>query len=58
MRMSEEPNFFGRWPLEGIALIGLALWLMTGVEIKGQEVIAEKGNVLYQRLSTVCHGTG
>jgi mono/diheme cytochrome c family protein len=40
----------------GIALIGLALWLMTGVVANGQEETIEKGKGLYQRLCSACHG--
>ena len=47
---SVRPQFMG------IALIGLALWLMMGVEGQGQEVSVEKGKGLYQRLCAVCHG--
>jgi mono/diheme cytochrome c family protein len=47
-----------RRQLMGIALFGLALWLVMGVEVQGQEVSVEKGKGLYQRLCAVCHGKG
>lgn len=50
-----NPNSVWR-QLGKIALIGLALWSMLGVEVKGQEVSAEKGQGLYQRLCSTCHG--
>jgi len=55
--MATRNNLFVRRPLEGIALIWLALWLMMGVEVQGQEVSVEKGKGLYQRLCSACHGT-
>jgi mono/diheme cytochrome c family protein len=54
--MVTKNNFFVRRQLGGIALIGLSLWLMTGVEVQGQEVSGEKGKGLYQRLCAACHG--
>ena len=55
--MVTKNNFFVRRQLGGIALFGLALWLMMGVEVQGQEVSVEKGKGLYQRLCSACHGT-
>ncbi|MEO8328050.1 MAG: cytochrome c [Nitrospirota bacterium] len=40
----------------GIPLMGVALWLMTGVEANGQKEMIEKGRGLYQRLCSACHG--
>lgn len=40
----------------GIALMGLALWLMTGMAVNGQGETLEKGKGLYQRLCSACHG--
>lgn len=54
--MATKNTFFVRPELWGIALIGLALWLIMGVEVKGQEVSGEKGKGLYQRLCSACHG--
>ena len=56
--MVTKNDFSVRRQLGGIALIGLALWLMMGVEVQGQEVSVEKGKGLYQRLCAVCHGKG
>ncbi|MGB5055828.1 MAG: cytochrome c [Nitrospirales bacterium] len=42
--------------LVGIALMGLVLWMMTGVGANGQEDTIEKGKGLYQRLCSACHG--
>lgn len=53
--VTEHPNSVCR-QLGNIALIGLTLWLMPGVEVKGQEVSVEKGKGLYQRLCSACHG--
>ena len=55
--MGTRNNFSVRRQLGGIALFGLALWLMLGVEGQGQEVSVEKGKGLYQRLCSACHGT-
>lgn len=53
--VTEHPNSVWRqW--RSIALIGLTLWLMPCVEVKGQEVSVEKGRGLYQRLCSACHG--
>jgi len=56
--MATKKNLIVRRQLWGIALTGFMLWLMTGVEVKGQEDQADKGKGLYQRLCAVCHGKG
>ncbi|GJL67313.1 MAG: hypothetical protein NPIRA05_22840 [Nitrospirales bacterium] len=53
--VTEHPNSVWR-KLEKIALIGLALSSILGMEVKGQELSAEKGKGLYQRLCSTCHG--
>lgn len=54
--MSRRHQVFVWWQVGSIALIGMTLWLMPGVEVKGQEVSVEKGKGLYQRLCSACHG--
>lgn len=54
--MVTKTTFSVRTQRRGIVLIGLALWLMMGVEVNGQEGPDEKGHGLYQRLCSVCHG--
>ena len=39
-----------------ITLIGLVCMVLMGMEGKGQEIIAEKGKGIYQRLCVACHG--
>ena len=54
--MGRQGHFSVWWQREGIALIGMTLWVMMGVEVQGQEVSVEKGKGLYQRLCGACHG--
>jgi mono/diheme cytochrome c family protein len=54
--MAQKNNCSVWSQLGGIALIGLVLWLMMGMEVNGQEGTTEKGKGLYQRLCSACHG--